>query len=45
MVGANALLTLPRQDKPFAAGESVMAIMLDHPESEPYPASDAHAYC
>jgi hypothetical protein len=37
MVGANALLTLPRQDKPFEAGESVMAIMLDHPESEPYP--------
>lgn len=44
MVGANALLTLPRQDKPFVAGESVMAIMLDHPESEPYPASDAHAH-
>jgi molybdenum cofactor synthesis domain-containing protein len=37
MVGANALLTLPRRDKPFEAGESVMAIMLDHPESEPYP--------
>jgi molybdenum cofactor synthesis domain-containing protein len=37
MVGANALLTLPRQDKPFEAGESVMAILLDHPESEPYP--------
>ncbi len=39
MVGANALLALPRQDKPFEAGESVMAIMLDYPESEPYPAS------
>lgn len=37
MVGANALLTLPRQDKPFEAGETVMAILLDHPESEPYP--------
>jgi molybdenum cofactor synthesis domain-containing protein len=37
MVGANALLALPRQDKPFEAGESVMAILLDHPESEPYP--------
>ncbi len=37
MVGANALLALPRQDKPFEAGESVMAIMLDYPESEPYP--------
>ena len=39
MVGANALLTLPKQEKPFAAGETVMAILLDHPESEPYPPS------
>jgi molybdenum cofactor synthesis domain-containing protein len=39
MVGANALLTLPKQDKPFAAGETAMAILLDHPESEPYPPS------
>jgi molybdopterin molybdotransferase len=37
MVGANALLALPKQDKPFAAGETVMAILLDHPESDPYP--------
>ena len=37
MVGANALLALPQQEKPFAAGETVMAILLDHPESEPYP--------
>ncbi len=39
MVGANALLSLPKQGKPFAAGETVMAILLDHPESEPYPPS------
>ncbi len=39
MVGANALLTLPRQEKPFTAGETVMAILLDHPEIEPYPPS------
>jgi molybdenum cofactor synthesis domain-containing protein len=37
MVGANALLALPKQDKPFAAGETVLAILLDYPESEPYP--------
>jgi molybdopterin molybdotransferase len=37
MVGANALLALPKQDKPFAAGETVLAILLDHPESDPYP--------
>jgi molybdenum cofactor synthesis domain-containing protein len=37
MVGANALLALPRQEEPFEAGQSVMAIMLDYPESEPYP--------
>jgi molybdenum cofactor synthesis domain-containing protein len=39
MVGANALLSLPKQEKPFAAGETVMATLLDHPESEPYPPS------
>jgi molybdenum cofactor synthesis domain-containing protein len=39
MVGANGLLVLPRQDKPFLAGETVTAIPLDHPESEPYPPS------
>lgn len=39
MVGANGLLALPRQDKPFIAGETVTAILLDHPESEPYPPS------
>jgi molybdenum cofactor synthesis domain-containing protein len=37
MVGANALLALPKQDKPFAAGETVLAILLDQPESDPYP--------
>jgi molybdenum cofactor synthesis domain-containing protein len=36
MVGANALLILPKQEKAFATGETVMAILLDHPESEPY---------
>lgn len=36
MVGANGLLALPRQDKPFHAGETVTAILLDHPESEPH---------
>ena len=41
MVGANALLTLPKQAKPFAAGETVTAILLDHPASEPYPPSEA----
>ncbi|MGQ4809534.1 Molybdopterin molybdenumtransferase [Candidatus Entotheonellaceae bacterium PAL068K] len=39
MVGANGLLILPRQDKPFPAGETVTAILLDHPETEPYPPS------
>ncbi len=37
MVGANGLLALPKQDKPFVAGTTVMAILLDHPETEPYP--------
>ena len=39
MVGANGLLALPKQDKPFVAGATVMAILLDHPETEPYPPS------
>jgi molybdopterin molybdotransferase len=39
MLGANGLLVLPRQDKPFPAGETVTAILLDHPETEPYPPS------
>jgi molybdopterin molybdotransferase len=39
MVGANALLTLPKQEKAFEAGETVMAILLDHPESESYASS------
>ena len=39
MVGANGLLVLPKQAKPFNAGETVTAILLDHPESEPYPPS------
>ena len=39
MVGANGLLVLPRQEKPFTAGETVTAILLDHPETEPYPPS------
>jgi molybdenum cofactor synthesis domain-containing protein len=37
MVGANGILALPRQAKPFLAGETVTAILLDHPETEPYP--------
>ena len=37
MVGANGLLVLPRQDTPFAAGATATAILLDHPETEPYP--------
>ncbi|GIX48751.1 MAG: molybdopterin molybdenumtransferase MoeA [Candidatus Tectimicrobiota bacterium] len=37
MVGANALLVLPQQDRPFQAGETVMAILLDHPETDPDP--------
>jgi molybdopterin molybdotransferase len=39
MVGANGILALPKQSKPFAAGESVTAILLDHAETEPYPPS------
>jgi molybdenum cofactor synthesis domain-containing protein len=41
MVGANALLLLPQQEKSFAAGETVTAMLLDQPESEPYPPSRA----
>lgn len=36
MVGANGLLVLPKRAEPFAAGETVDAILLDHPETEPY---------
>ena len=36
MVGANGLLALPKRAEPFAAGETVDAILLDHPETEPY---------
>ena len=36
MVGANGLLALPKRAEPFAAGETVTAILLDHPETEPY---------
>lgn len=39
MVGANGILVLPKQSKPFLAGETVTAILLDHPETEPYPPS------
>jgi molybdenum cofactor synthesis domain-containing protein len=39
MVGANGLLVLPKRSLPFAAGETVTAILLDHPETEPYPPS------
>jgi molybdenum cofactor synthesis domain-containing protein len=39
MVGANGILVLPKQSKPFAAGETVTAILLDHAETEPYPPS------
>jgi molybdenum cofactor synthesis domain-containing protein len=39
MVGANGILVLPKQRQPFAAGESVTAILLDHAETEPYPPS------
>jgi molybdenum cofactor synthesis domain-containing protein len=39
MVGANGLLVLPKQDKPFVAGSTVMAMLLEHPETEPYPPS------
>jgi molybdenum cofactor synthesis domain-containing protein len=39
MVGANGILVLPKQRQPFAAGETVTAILLDHTETEPYPPS------
>ena len=39
MVGANGILVLPKQSKPFAAGDIVTAILLDHAETEPYPPS------
>jgi molybdenum cofactor synthesis domain-containing protein len=39
MVGANGLLVLPKRGQPFATGETVTAILLDHPETEPYPPS------
>jgi len=43
MVGANGLLVLPKRSQPFVAGETVTAILLDHPETEPYPPSWATA--
>jgi molybdenum cofactor synthesis domain-containing protein len=43
MVGANGLLVLPKRGQPFATGETVTAILLDHPETEPYPPSWATA--
>jgi molybdenum cofactor synthesis domain-containing protein len=39
MVGANGLLVLPRRETPFPAGDTASAILLDHPETEPYPPS------
>jgi molybdenum cofactor synthesis domain-containing protein len=39
MVGANGLLVLPRRQTPFPAGDTATAILLDHPETEPYPPS------
>lgn len=42
MVGANGLLVLPQRAGNFAAGETVTAILLDHPETEPYPPSWAN---
>lgn len=39
MVGANGLLVLPKQRTPFQAGETVMAMLLEQPEAEPYPPS------
>lgn len=42
MVGANGLLVLPRRETPFPAGTTVTAILLDHPETEPYPPNGAH---
>ena len=38
MVGANGLLALPKRAEPFAAGETVEAILLDHLETEPFAA-------
>jgi molybdopterin molybdotransferase len=37
MVGANGLLVLPRSATPFPAGATATAILLDQPETEPYP--------
>jgi len=37
MVGANGLLVLPTQATPFQAGSTVTAILLEQPETEPYP--------
>lgn len=39
MVGANGILVLPRRQTPFPAGDTATAILLDHPETEPYPPS------
>lgn len=39
MVGANGLLCLPKQATPFNAGSMVTAMLLDYPETEPYPPS------
>jgi molybdopterin molybdotransferase len=43
MVGANGLLVLPRRAEAFEAGETVTAILLEHPETEPYSPSRATA--
>lgn len=43
MVGANGLLVLPASAKPFHAGDTVPAILLECPETEPYPPSWAKA--
>lgn len=43
MVGANGLLVLPKRAAMFGAGETITAILLDHPETEPYPPSWATA--
>jgi molybdenum cofactor synthesis domain-containing protein len=43
MVGANGLLVLPKRAEMFGAGETITAILLDHPETEPYPPSWAMA--
>jgi molybdenum cofactor synthesis domain-containing protein len=43
MVGANGLLVLPKRAEMFVAGETITAILLDHPETEPYPPSWATA--